>query len=286
MKGGELALAFIAGGLGFVAADFLDRYLATYDPSATGEMPKDKFTGGNGTMANTLNVASFDITSTAGLIRLGAGIAATALPLVGAHFVKNDMGKAALHGAGIGAGIKVFSTLWNSYVMGGLLKPAAGDDIKKSLGARLYPAEITASQNLANTPKPTYAAPFAPGLAAPPVDSRGRSVPPGGLPPTEFGPHPTHHFVQPKDLGPVPTHHYLQPPPPFPYPHPHLAAPDGLAAPPLHSADVGPFALAAEAPAAAAPSPSPSPAAAPAAAPSGRLGDRLPMYLGFLDDES
>lgn len=274
MRGGELALAFIAGGLGFAAADFLDRYLATYDPSATGELPKDKFTGGNGTMANTLNVASFDITSTTGLIRLGAGIAASAAPLVVAYFVKNDMGKAALHGAGIGAGIKVFSTLWNSYVMGGLLKPAAGDDIKKSLGARLYPAEITASQNLANTPKPTYAAPFASNLAAPPPAALA-------APPTKFGPHPAHHYVTPQTLGPHPAHHYVQPAAPYPYPPPHLAAPapSNLAAPPLHSADVGPFALAAEAPATLA-APPDSPRDGDLTRDCGCLGDRLPMYLG------
>lgn len=162
MSGGELALAFIAGGLGFTLADFADRYLSTYDPSATGEAPKDKFTGGNGTMANTLNIAS-----PPGLLRIGVGLGLPVLSGLAAWKIKNPMAKAAFHGLMIGAGIKLFSTLFNAYVMGNLLKPGPQDDIKKSLGARLYPAEITAAQNLSNSPA-TQQSPFNPGLAARP----------------------------------------------------------------------------------------------------------------------
>jgi hypothetical protein len=77
------------------------------------------------------------------------------------------MGKAALQGMGIGAGVKLFSTLWNAYVMGNLLKPADATQqtMTASLGARLYPAEVVAAQNLASSPVP-YTSPQ--GLNAPP----------------------------------------------------------------------------------------------------------------------
>ena len=194
MNGGELAIAFIAGGLGFTLADFADRYFATYDPSATGELPKDKFTGGNGTMANTLNIAA-----PPGFLRIGVGVALTALPGVGAYLVKNSMAKAALHGMMIGAGIKLFSTLFNAFVMGNLLKPGPQDDPKKSLGARLYPAEITAAQNMSNSPA-TMASPFNPGLAARPQQ---RDVGPFALAqdPSAFAPAPS---APPVNVAPSP----------------------------------------------------------------------------------
>ena len=171
MSGGELALAFISGGIGFAVADFLDRYLATYDPSAYqtagSTLPTGIFTGGNGTQANTLNIAS-----PPSMIRIGAGAGITAAFFVGAHFVKGGMGRAALQGAGLGAGIKLFSMLWNAYVIGNLLKPAAGVNPTTTsvLGLRLYPAEFTAQANLAASPVGGQAgAPFNPGLARPPA---------------------------------------------------------------------------------------------------------------------
>ncbi len=169
MSRGELALAFISGGIGFAIADFIDRYAATYNPSTAGTTPPtNKFTAGsttnsNGTLANTLNIAS-----PPGLLRIGIGIGVTAVPAIGAYLVKNSMGRAALQGMMLGAGIKLFSTLWNAYVMGNLLAPAASDPatMQASLGARVYPAETVAKQNLAQAPVP-YSAPN-PGLSAPP----------------------------------------------------------------------------------------------------------------------
>ena len=177
MSRGELALAFLSGGLGFAIADFADRYLATYDPSATTAAPTNKFTipAGSttqaGTLANTLNIAS-----PPSLLRIGVGIGITAVPAIGAYLVKNSMGRAALQGMMLGAGIKLFSTLWNAYVMGNLLKPAASDPktLQASLGARLYPAEVTAAQNLAASPVP-YTAPN-PGLNAPPAQRPAASA--------------------------------------------------------------------------------------------------------------
>jgi len=166
MSRGELALAFISGGLGFAIADFADRYYATYNPSTpavAGAAAPTYFTGGtNGTLANTLNIATAP-----GLMRIGIGIGITALPAIGAYLVKNPMGRAALQGMMLGAGIKLFSTLWNAYVMGNLLKPAAADatTMKASLGARLYPAEVVAAQNI-TTGGAALTAPV--GLNAPP----------------------------------------------------------------------------------------------------------------------
>ena len=169
MMGGELALAFISGGIGFAIADFLDRYLATYDPSAYqtagSTLPTGIFTGGNGTQANTLNIAS-----SPSMIRIGAGVGVTGLLFFGAHMAKGRFAKSALQGAALGAGIKLFSMLWNAYVIGNLLKPAAGVNPTTTsvLGLRLYPAEFTAQANLAASPVGGQAgAPFNPGLAKP-----------------------------------------------------------------------------------------------------------------------
>lgn len=137
----EMALGMLFGGLGFVAADGLDRFLATYDPSGT-DAPKDKFTStGSGTLANTLNVATRP-----GLIRLGAGVGAVAVPAVGAYYIRDRAGKAALEGFALGAGISLFKTVFNSFLMPLLVGKDA--DLKKNVIARLYPSEVAAKINL------------------------------------------------------------------------------------------------------------------------------------------
>jgi hypothetical protein len=197
MTRGELALAFLSGGFGFAIADFVDRYMATYNPSTApvaGAAAPTYFTGGtNGTLANTLNIATAP-----SLLRIGVGIGVTALPGIGAYLVKNPMGRAALQGMMLGAGIKLFSTLWNAYVMGNLLKPAATDatTMKASLGARLYPAEIVAAQNIAN--------PTATSLTSP----QGLNAPPGQRqlqqrPQQRFAPQPQRQVQQRQGVGDV-----------------------------------------------------------------------------------
>ena len=186
MSGGQLAVAFIAGGVGFAMVDFLDRYLATYNPSTTTTAPTDRFSGGTGTEANTLNIAM-----PPSMIRLGAGVGVTLVLGLGAYAVRrNDMALAALQGATVGAGIKVFSMIWNAWVMPKLLKPAATDTatLQASLGARLYPAEITAQQNLANSPQ-TITSPsgLQPGLAAPPSAASMADVGPFASAPANGG---------------------------------------------------------------------------------------------------
>lgn len=152
----DLAISVISGGIGFILADGLDRFLATYDPSAApvagAAPPKDKFTsGGAGTLANTLNIAQ-----SPNLYRIAAGIGMTALPAIGSVYVGNEMIRSSLQGAAIGAGVKLFATFWNNVVMGSWLKPNADvPSIQKSIIARLYPAEVAAALNLANNPPMT-----------------------------------------------------------------------------------------------------------------------------------
>ena len=140
----ELGLALVSGGLGYILADGLDRFLATYDPTAA-ERPKDKFTSdGAGTLANTFNVAS-----PPSWLRLGAGVGAVALPAVGAAFVDQPLVKSSLEGATVGAGVSLFKTLWNNFLMPMLLgKDTTTPALQKSFIARLYPAEVAAKLNL------------------------------------------------------------------------------------------------------------------------------------------
>lgn len=141
----ELGAAVLFGGIGFVAADGLDRFLATYNPAAT-EKPKDKFTSdGAGTLANTLNIAAMP-----GWKRVVAGLGMTAVPALGSTCVKQPMVKASLEGAAIGAGISAFKTLWSNVLMPLLVgKDTSPAALQKSYIARLYPAEVAAHISLA-----------------------------------------------------------------------------------------------------------------------------------------
>jgi hypothetical protein len=144
----QVAIAIVASGVGYILADGLDRFLATYDPSAA-QKPKDKFTSdGAGTLANTLNIAQ-----SPDLIRIGAGLGLTVVPAVGAAYIDHPLAKTALEGLAIGAGVKLFSTFWNNVVMGSWLKPKDQNvaTLQKSIIARLYPAEVAAAFNLENT---------------------------------------------------------------------------------------------------------------------------------------
>jgi hypothetical protein len=145
MSPGELALMLGMGGLGFVFSDGLDRLLATYDPSAAGDKPKDKFTSdGTGSLANTLNIAARP-----SLGRIAAGIGLTAAPAVGAYFVDNKYARGALEGLAVGAGINLFKTLWSNLLMPMLVgKDTTTPTLQKSYIARLYPAEVAAYINL------------------------------------------------------------------------------------------------------------------------------------------
>ena len=149
LSAGDFAMALIAGGIGFVLADGLDRFLATYNPSGTTAPPTSKFTSsGAGTLANTLNVASRP-----SLLRIGAGVGAVALPGVASMFVKGPAVKSSLEGVTIGAGISLFKTLWNNLLMPMLSpKDTTAPSLQKNFIVRLYPAEVAAHINMAQTP--------------------------------------------------------------------------------------------------------------------------------------
>lgn len=143
----ELGVAVLFGGVGFILADGVDRFLATYNPSATTAPPTDKFTStGAGTLGNTLNVAARP-----NMYRLGAGGAMVALPIVGAYAARRHaMMRSAFEGAAVGAGIKFFSMLWANVVMPLFTpKDTSTGSLQKSVIARLYPAEVAAHINLA-----------------------------------------------------------------------------------------------------------------------------------------
>jgi hypothetical protein len=173
-RAGQFALAIGSAGLGFVLADGLDRLLATYDPTAT-EKPKDKFTSdGAGTLANTLNVAS-----TPGFLRLGVGLGAAAVPAIAAMYVEHPFIRSSLEGAAIGAGVSLFKTLWNNFLMPMLVgKDTSTAALQKSYIARLYPAEVASSINLrqtdsagaTRTPQMAVSSAGSGALSAPPAD--------------------------------------------------------------------------------------------------------------------
>lgn len=145
MNATEMIMATVSGGLGFVMADGLDRFLATYNPSGA-TRPTDKFTSdGTGTLANTLNIASMP-----GWKRAAAAAGVTAVPAVGAMFTKNPYVRASLEGMAIGAGISGFKTLWANVIMPMLIgKDTTTPTLQKSYIARLYPAEVAAHVNAA-----------------------------------------------------------------------------------------------------------------------------------------
>lgn len=146
---GEFLVAVGTAGVGYVLADGLDRFLATYNPAETdaekrAKAAKDKFTSpGAGTLANTLNIASAP-----GVVRAGVAVAATAVPAVASMYVGNKYAKSALQGVAIGAGVSGFKMLFNNVVMP-MLKPkdTSAASLQKSYIARLYPSEVAASVN-------------------------------------------------------------------------------------------------------------------------------------------
>jgi hypothetical protein len=162
-------MGILGAGVGFVAADWLDRYLATYNPAGDPDKaPKNKFTSdGAGTLANALNVAS-----PPHLVRIGAAVGSVVVPAFVAMYVKNPMARRSLEGIALGAGVKAFSMLWSNVLMP-MLAPkgdkATPEALQKNMIARLYPAEVAAKLNLeTKTEAVTSAGSGA--LSAPPPD--------------------------------------------------------------------------------------------------------------------
>ena len=178
----EVGTSVLAGGLGFIFADAVDRFLATYDPSAATK-PTDRFTSdGAGTLANTLNVSA-----TPNLYRIGWAVASTLLPAVGSAYVQQPLVRSGLEGMAVGAGVNAFKLLWQNVIVP-LLKPAdtSTAGLQKSMVARLYPAEIAAAINLAQ--KQTTAQGVAFGALSQPPAEQHQPQAGVGAPQADVGP--------------------------------------------------------------------------------------------------
>jgi hypothetical protein len=140
-----MGLELGTGVAGYLVADVVDRFLATYDPAAAAKAGPNKFTSdGTGMLGNSLNVAS-----PPDLVRYGALGVLTLLPLGGSLFVKHPELRASTEGFGIGAGIKLVTTLWSHLLMPMLVgKDVSAPALQKSWVARLYPAEVSAVLNI------------------------------------------------------------------------------------------------------------------------------------------
>ncbi len=145
----DFLVALGSGGLGFLAADGVDRFLATYNPSSTDPLPTDKFTSnGSGTMANALNVASRP-----GWKRGAAAAGMVVVPAGAAYFLKNRTAKTVAEGVLIGTAISGLKMLVNSFVMPMLIgKDTSNAALQKSIVVRMFPAESAAFINKANVP--------------------------------------------------------------------------------------------------------------------------------------
>lgn len=145
MSGGDFLIAIGTGGLGFFAADTIDRFIATYDPSATTALPTDKFTSsGAGTLANTLNIAAMPNWK-----RAVAAVLVPAIPGIGSMYIKSPALKSAAEGFAIGAGVSALKLLVTNVLMPMLIgKDTTTPALQKSYIARLYPAEVAAHINM------------------------------------------------------------------------------------------------------------------------------------------
>lgn len=143
LSGGEMALAFVTAGLGFLAGDMLDRYLATRAGVAA--------TGGPGT-GGTLDNASA-ILAPPGIWRVLAQGVAAGLPIVAAGFVHQPMGRAALQGMGLGIGAGLVKTLIEDYLLVKILGTSNGTTT--AFGARYFPSEVAAAASAAALPPST-----------------------------------------------------------------------------------------------------------------------------------
>ena len=134
LSGGELALAFVTGGLGIVAGSMLDRYIATYAGMAATGGP-----GQAGTMSNGAAIAAAP-----GIYRILAQAGLAAAFILPAHFVHQPMGRAALQGAGLGVGVRLAGQLLESYVIQKFFGLSSAGAVT-AFGSRFYPVEIAST---------------------------------------------------------------------------------------------------------------------------------------------
>ena len=132
LSGGELGLAFVTGTVGFVLTDMLDRWLAAKELSGTPAVGTTAAAVPGTALATTGSftaVRRLAALTKPGIWRILAQAGAAAVPLAGAYWVKQPMGRAALQGAGLGALIHLGSSLVTHFVIAkwaGGSAPAAG----------------------------------------------------------------------------------------------------------------------------------------------------------------
>jgi hypothetical protein len=165
LSGGELALAALTGAVGFVLADFLDRYLAVKQ-----YIPATVPTG-----ATAASSTSQAIDTKPSIMRIFAQAAIAAAPLAGAYWAKKPMLRAGLQGMGLGALIHLGGQLINHYVLAKLTASATAGTALGNL------AQYYQQENQADTYASTsQLAGFPQGLGAPTrsrIVNRNVSVP-------------------------------------------------------------------------------------------------------------
>lgn len=149
LGGGELVVSAIFGGLGYVAGDMLDRYLATRagnasTTSASGAtVTTTPGAAGSGTLSNAAAIASAP-----GMMRILAQAGLAAAFTAPAHWVRSPMGRAALQGAGLGVGVRLAGQLIEYYVIQKFFGADSSGNTT-AFGSRYFPTEIAATATAA-----------------------------------------------------------------------------------------------------------------------------------------
>lgn len=155
MHAAEVAGAVAIGGLGFLAADGLDRFLSSYNPSSPSK-PSDKFVSdpnGAGTLANVLNHGA-----SPNWKRGVAAVGAVLVPAGASLAVDEPVAKASLEAIAIGAGISGVRLLVENVILPAFVpKDATTPALQKSIIARLVPAQVAAKMAMAQRPSTTGA---------------------------------------------------------------------------------------------------------------------------------
>jgi len=141
LSGMELAVGALTGVVGFIAADALDRVLATHalqDKGATGTDGKELWMdtpSSTGSYAGLFNATA--ILAPMDWKRWLAGAGITAVPFIIAAFIKSPVGRSSLQFFGFGAGVRILGKAATD-----LMAKLTG---RTSWGARLYDAEARAA---------------------------------------------------------------------------------------------------------------------------------------------
>jgi hypothetical protein len=251
----EILSAVAASGAGYLAADLWHRFANTYDPAAATQ-PTDRFVGGDGSAANAKNIAL-----PPNWLSMGGQVVLAAAPFLIAHYgkVRQVHAKAALQGAGIGAGAHLFGQIVTDFVLVKALK-------NNAIISRLFPQELKAQADAegknyqvsgtlgGHPPLIEELHTMFPHVPKQLLHSYGVGYgPPGvGAPPTGVGYGPSYdagpYSLQPHQLGHHGHHGLSAPPPPPPgappagHPHHHGHHGPPPPPPPPPGAAVTPFA--------------------------------------------